>query len=181
MRHDRAGRLRRSLRLRLDLQVQLERWHCLRGFETDLGANRALDDVSLSVGAGEIVGLVGENGAGKTTLMRVAFGSIRPDEGRLFLRGREVGLRSPAQAIADWTVDQRGHSQRQHRDAEHELHGASRHTERGLHGRQCGQQDLDRDRPQDRDPEGPVTHTLRAARLHHGNHASPLTNENGEA
>ncbi len=49
------------------------------------GANRALDDVSLSVAAGEIVGLVGENGAGKTTLMRIASGELRPDAGTIAL------------------------------------------------------------------------------------------------
>ncbi len=49
------------------------------------GANRALDDISLSVGAGEIVGLVGENGAGKTTLMRIVSGELRPDSGTIAL------------------------------------------------------------------------------------------------
>ncbi|HEX9985471.1 MAG TPA: ATP-binding cassette domain-containing protein [Thermoanaerobaculia bacterium] len=45
------------------------------------GANRALDDVSLTLREGEIVGLVGENGAGKTTLMRIAAGELAPDSG----------------------------------------------------------------------------------------------------
>lgn len=49
------------------------------------GANRALDDVSLSVAAGEMVGLVGENGAGKTTLMRVVSGELRSDAGTVAL------------------------------------------------------------------------------------------------
>jgi ABC-type uncharacterized transport system ATPase subunit len=44
--------------------------------------------------------VLGENGAGKTTLMRVAFGSVRPDAGRVLIRGREVERHSPAQAIA---------------------------------------------------------------------------------
>ena len=43
----------------------------------------ALDDVSLEVGAGEIVGLVGRNGAGKTTLMRSVMGIIHPDRGSI--------------------------------------------------------------------------------------------------
>ena len=41
----------------------------------------ALNRVSLSVGAGEVVGLVGENGAGKSTLMKVLGGVVAPDEG----------------------------------------------------------------------------------------------------
>src|SRR5262249_28515703 len=43
----------------------------------------ALDDASLEVGAGEIVGLVGRNGAGKTTLMRSVMGIIDPDRGSI--------------------------------------------------------------------------------------------------
>lgn len=47
------------------------------------GANRAVDDVSLAIQPGEIVGLVGENGAGKTTLMRIAAGELRADGGTI--------------------------------------------------------------------------------------------------
>ena len=45
------------------------------------GATRAVDDVSLELHGGEIVGLVGENGAGKTTLMRIVAGELEPDRG----------------------------------------------------------------------------------------------------
>lgn len=48
----------------------------LRGVTADLGSRRALDDVSLTVGAGEIVAILGPNGAGKTSLMRAALGLI---------------------------------------------------------------------------------------------------------
>jgi simple sugar transport system ATP-binding protein len=58
--------------------------HVSRSF----GANRAVDDVSLSIGRGEIVGLVGENGAGKTTLMRVVAGELAPSSGSFTLDGR---------------------------------------------------------------------------------------------
>ena len=52
-----------------------------RGITKRFGATVALDDVTLSIAAGDVVGLVGENGAGKTTLMRIAAGELRPDRG----------------------------------------------------------------------------------------------------
>ena len=58
--------------------------HVSRSF----GANRAVDDVSLSIDRGEIVGLVGENGAGKTTLMRLVTGELASSSGAITLEGR---------------------------------------------------------------------------------------------
>ena len=52
---------------------------------------RALDGVSVSVGAGERVGLIGPNGAGKTTLFNCLLGTLRPDAGRVLLNGVDVG------------------------------------------------------------------------------------------
>lgn len=43
----------------------------------------ANDDVTFSVGAGEILGLLGENGAGKSTLMNILFGLTAPDAGQI--------------------------------------------------------------------------------------------------
>jgi inositol transport system ATP-binding protein len=59
----------------------------------------AVKDVSLGIGAGEILALVGENGAGKSTLSQIIGGALRPDSGRMLLEGREVSFGSPTDAI----------------------------------------------------------------------------------
>jgi len=53
------------------------------------GSKRALDDVSLALPRGEIVGLFGENGAGKTTLMKCILG-FHPYEGEITLDGERI-------------------------------------------------------------------------------------------
>jgi len=53
----------------------------LKAISKSFGETLAVDDVSLSIEPGEIVGLIGENGAGKTTLMRILAGEIQPDRG----------------------------------------------------------------------------------------------------
>ena len=52
----------------------------------------ALDDVDLTVHAGETVGLIGFNGSGKSTLLKTISGVLFPDSGRVLLRGRVAGL-----------------------------------------------------------------------------------------
>ena len=54
------------------------------------GAVPALQDVSLDVRAGEIVGLLGPNGAGKSTMMKVVLGILRPETGSIRLFGQEI-------------------------------------------------------------------------------------------
>src|SRR5919204_369732 len=60
----------------------------------------ANDDVTIEVGAGEILGILGENGAGKSTLMNILSGLYRPDDGRIVVGGRQVVINSPRDAIA---------------------------------------------------------------------------------
>jgi len=55
----------------------------------------ALDDVSLTVRAGEIHALLGENGAGKSTLLKIVSGAQSPDAGTIEWRGRPIALASP--------------------------------------------------------------------------------------
>jgi general nucleoside transport system ATP-binding protein len=59
---------------------------------------KACDDVSLSVGRGEIHALVGENGAGKSTLVKMIYGVVGPDTGRMTLGGQPFAPTSPADA-----------------------------------------------------------------------------------
>ncbi len=60
----------------------------------------ANDQVSLSVQPGEIHSILGENGAGKSTLMKIIYGALRPDAGRLLWNGEPVQIRSPQEARA---------------------------------------------------------------------------------
>jgi ribose transport system ATP-binding protein len=60
----------------------------------------ALSDISLSLCAGEVLGIAGLVGAGRTELARVIAGADRCDNGRLLVDGREVRFRGPSDAIA---------------------------------------------------------------------------------
>jgi simple sugar transport system ATP-binding protein len=72
----------------------------MRGISKSFGGVRANEDVDLTLGRGEILGLLGENGAGKTTLMNVLFGVYRADAGTIAVEGRAIAIASAADALA---------------------------------------------------------------------------------
>lgn len=60
--------------------------------------NAVLRNISIEVGSGEVVGLIGENGAGKSTLMDIMCGVLRPTTGVVSIGGEQVDLQNPANA-----------------------------------------------------------------------------------
>ncbi|MBU5671043.1 ABC transporter ATP-binding protein [Paenibacillus brevis] len=68
----------------------------LQGVSKNYAGKKALDQVSLSIGKGKIVGLLGTNGSGKSTLMKIAAGLI-PYEGSATVLGKPAGLESKAE------------------------------------------------------------------------------------
>ena len=62
---------------------------------------QTLDNVSLSLKPGEVLGLVGDNGAGKSTLSKVLSGAVIPDAGTIEIDGKAVSFSSPADARSE--------------------------------------------------------------------------------
>ncbi len=71
----------------------------LRGIHKYFGTNHANDNITLTIPAGTIQGILGENGAGKSTLMKVLSGFIQASEGEILLDSKPVVINSPADAI----------------------------------------------------------------------------------
>lgn len=73
--------------------TQERKLHVLQGggLSKSYRGNKAVDDLSLYVTSGEIVGLLGPNGAGKTTTFYMLVGMIRPDKGNITLDDEDIG------------------------------------------------------------------------------------------
>jgi ribose transport system ATP-binding protein len=68
------------------------------GIVKTFGTNRALKGVDLTVGDGEVVGLIGENGAGKSTVLNIISGVLPHDSGSLLLDGKEIAPKTYQEA-----------------------------------------------------------------------------------
>ncbi len=72
----------------------------VRALSKSFGAVRAVRDVSFSLFAGEVIGLVGDNGAGKSTLVSIVSGGLKPDVGQIVVDGADRTFENPSQARA---------------------------------------------------------------------------------
>lgn len=72
----------------------------LDGIGKSFGANKVLQDVSLSIRPGEVIGLLGENGAGKSTMMNIVAGGLPPSVGRIVFDGAARSFASISEGIA---------------------------------------------------------------------------------
>ena len=70
----------------------------LSGIGKHFGAIRALNNVSLSINEGEVLGLMGDNGAGKSTLVKIIAGNFRPSEGEIHLDAERRNFHHPRDA-----------------------------------------------------------------------------------
>ena len=68
-----------------------------RGLTKSFGGVLAVDDVSVAIARGEVVGIVGSNGAGKTTFVNLVTGYLKPDRGRIQYLGQDITAHPPRQ------------------------------------------------------------------------------------
>jgi branched-chain amino acid transport system ATP-binding protein len=73
----------------------------VRGLSAGYGQRQVVFDVDFSVGAGEIVTILGHNGAGKTTTLKSVFGLIKPLAGSVTYRGEEIVGRAPVENVRE--------------------------------------------------------------------------------
>jgi fructose transport system ATP-binding protein len=71
-----------------------------QGLTKRYGKVTALNNCDFELYPGEILAVIGDNGAGKSTLIKAISGAVVPDEGQIFLDGREVSFKTPIEARA---------------------------------------------------------------------------------
>jgi len=70
-----------------------------KNISKNYGTVRALSNVSFDLERGRILGLVGDNGAGRTTLLKILSGGLQPSTGEIYLKGKGIQFKSPADAM----------------------------------------------------------------------------------
>src|ERR1700712_5233897 len=70
----------------------------LNNISKHFGAIQAVNDVSLSMEPGEVIGLMGDNGAGKSTLVKMIAGNFLPSAGHMKMDGQQIVLHQPVEA-----------------------------------------------------------------------------------
>ena len=70
----------------------------MKHISISFGGIRAVDDVSLELYPGEVLGLLGHNGAGKSTLIKILSGAYEKDSGEIWINGKHVDINSPRDA-----------------------------------------------------------------------------------
>ncbi len=71
-----------------------------KGLTKRYGRVTALNNCDFELFPGEILAVIGDNGAGKSTLIKAVSGAVIPDEGQIWLEGREIGFKTPIEARA---------------------------------------------------------------------------------
>ena len=70
----------------------------MRNISIAFGGIKAVDDVSVNLRPGEVVGLLGHNGAGKSTLIKILSGAYKPDAGEIYVNGEHADISTPRDA-----------------------------------------------------------------------------------
>ncbi|SNR32420.1 ATP-binding cassette domain-containing protein [Puniceibacterium sediminis] len=73
----------------------------MKNISIAFGGVHAVEDVSLDLYPGEVVGLLGHNGAGKSTLIKILSGAYKADAGEIWINGKKVDIQSPRDARAN--------------------------------------------------------------------------------
>ena len=81
----------------------IELTHISKNFASGGRTVHAVQDVSLSIGKGEIFGIIGLSGAGKSTLMKILCGIIKKEQGSVYLFGKEICSSGRPPARSQWT------------------------------------------------------------------------------
>ena len=82
----------------MNAQVSVEPILKGRGLFKRYGKVTALDNCDFDLMPGEILAVIGDNGAGKSTLIKAISGAVVPDEGQIWLEGKEIAFRTPLEA-----------------------------------------------------------------------------------